>query len=78
MGFASLARRPGLVSCVRKSMWPQQREHAQPARPRAVAWEQREHAWQCGACLVFQSSNAPRGSASIASNVNANIVEKTK
>ena len=47
--FASLARRPGLVSSVRKSMWPQQRGHAHHARPRAVAWEQREHAWQCGA-----------------------------
>ena len=75
--FASLARRPGPVSSVSKSMWPHQRGHAHHARPCAVAWEQHEHAWQCGACPVFQSSNAPRGSASIASNVNANIVEKT-
>ena len=75
--FASLARRPGLVSSVRKSMWPQQRGHAHHARPCAVAWEQHEHAWQCGACPVFQSSNAPRGSASSAFNVRANIAAKT-
>ena len=47
--FASLARRPGPVSSVRKSMWPQQRGHAHHARLCAVAWEQHEHAWQCGA-----------------------------
>ena len=75
--FASLARRPGPVSSVSKSMWPHQRGHAHHARPCAVAWEQHEHAWQCGACLVFQSSNAPRGSASSAFNVHANIAAKT-